>query len=275
VRRRGPLAASEVIEPGGGRRGGRGWWDWSISKTTFEGLFARGMLAIAGRRSAGFARLYDLTERVVPAEHRERDGIGRRAAQREMLRLAARAHGVGTAADLADYHRMPIGDARRRLGEMVRDGALVEARVERWREPVYFLPGARRPRRVDAAALLSPFDPLIWHRPRTARLFDFDYRLEIYTPRTRRRWGYYVLPFLLGERLVARVDLKADRSARRLRVPAAHVEPGADADQVTHALARELGAMAAWLGLEAVAVGRRGGLAPALAAAVRSARRDH
>jgi hypothetical protein len=190
-----------------------------------------------------------------------------------MLRLAARAHGVGTASDLADYYRMPIGDARRCLDEMVQGGVLREARVEGWREPVYLHPGARRPRRIDAAALLSPFDPLIWHRARTMRLFGFDYRIEIYTPRAKRRWGYYVLPFLLGESLVARVDLKADRQARRLRVPAAHLERGEDPDRVAGALAGELLAMAGWLGLDAVTVGRRGRFAPALAAAIRSARR--
>jgi len=274
VRRRGAMAAAEVPEPDGSRGRSRGWWGWSVSKATFEGLFARGDLAIAGRRNTGFARVYDLAERVIPPVHRNRSRPGHEAAQREMLRLAARAHGVGTATDLADYYRMPIGDARRRIDEMVQAGDLREARVEGWREPAYLHPGARRPRRIEAAALLSPFDPLIWHRPRTTRLFGFDYRIEIYTPRAKRRWGYYVLPFLLGESLVARVDLKADRQARRLRVPAAHLERGAEPDRVAGALAGELLAMAGWLGLDAVTVGRRGRFAPALAAAVRSARRS-
>jgi uncharacterized protein YcaQ len=269
VRQRGPLAAAEVPEPDGSRGRTSGWWGWSVSKTTFEGLFARGALAIAGRRSTGFARLYDLAERVVPPAHHGR-AHGREEAQRMMLRLAARAHGVGTAADLADYYRMPIGEARRRLAEMAEAGDLSEARVEGWREPVFLHPEARRPRRIAAAALLSPFDPLIWHRPRTARLFGFDYRIEIYTPRARRRWGYYVLPFLFGDRLAARVDLKADRAARRLRVPAAHLEAGVDPGPVAEALAGELRAMADWLGLAGVTVGRRGRFAPALAAAVRS-----
>jgi len=273
VRRRGPLAAAEVPEPDGSRGSSRGWWGWSVSKATFEGLFARGHLAIAGRRSNGFARVYDLVERVIPAAHRARLHPAPEVAQREMLRLAVRAHGIGTTTDLADYYRMPIGDARRRIGEMVQAGDLMESRVEGWREPVYMRPGARRPRRIEAAALLSPFDPLIWHRPRTARLFGFDYRIEIYTPRARRRWGYYVLPFLLGDRLVARVDLKADRQARRLRVLAAHLERGEEADRVAGSLGAELLAMAGWLGLDTVTVGRRGRFAPALAAAVRSVRR--
>jgi uncharacterized protein len=264
VRRRGPLAAAEVPEPDGSRGRSGGWWGWSISKATFEGLFARGALAIAQRRRVGFTRVYDLAERVIPKEHRDCVRVERVLAQRRLLRLAARAHGIGTAADLADYYRIPIVEARPCIETMVGDGELVEARVGGWREPAYLLPGARRPRRIDAAALLSPFDPLIWHRPRTARLFGFEYRMEIYTPRVRRRWGYYVLPFLLGDRLVARVDLKADRDAGRLRVARAHLEAGQDAGKVSDALAPELRSMAGWLGLDKVLVARRGGLAPAL-----------
>jgi len=268
VRERGPLTAADVPEPDGTRGSARGWWGWSVTKTTLEGLFASGDLAIAGRRSAGFARLYDLAERVVPQPRRGRD-IAHDEARREMLRLAARAHGLGTATDLADYYRMPIGEARRLLQDLAGSGELREVRVQGWRERAYLHPEARSPRRIEASALLSPFDPLIWHRPRTSRLFGFDYRIEIYTPRARRRWGYYVLPFLLGDRLVARVDLKADRGASRLRVEAAHLEPRTEADRVADALAPELLAMASWLGLESVAVRRRGRFAPALAAAMR------
>jgi uncharacterized protein YcaQ len=186
------------------------------------------------------------------------------------LLLAARAHGLGTAGDLADYYRIPIGQARRRLAEMAASGTLREVKVAGWREPAYLHPEARRPRRIEAAALLSPFDPLIWHRPRTARLFAFHYRIEIYTPQARRRWGYYVLPFLLGDRLVARVDLKSDREARCLLVQAAHLEPRRNAQRTAQALAAELRTMASWLGLEDVAVRRRGRLSPALADALRS-----
>jgi uncharacterized protein YcaQ len=189
-----------------------------------------------------------------------------------LLRLAARAHGVGTAGDLADYYRMPIGQARPRLAELVAARELREVRVEGWRELAYLHPAARLPGRIDGRALLSPFDPVVWYRPRAARLFGFDYRIEIFVPQAKRRWGYYVLPFLLGDRLVARVDLKADRRERRLLVLAAYLEPDAEPGTVAGALAAELRTLAGWLGLDSVAVGRRGGFARSLAGAVRACR---
>jgi hypothetical protein len=222
---------------------------------------------VAGRRP-DFSRLYDLAERVVPAEQLRR-AVDPDEARRELLRRAARAHGAGTAADLADYFRMPVREARPRLDELVESGELRTVRVEGWREPAYLAPSARAPRRIDAAALLSPFDPLVWFRPRTQRLFGFEYRFEIFTPPARRRWGCYVLPFLLGDRLVARVDLKSDRAGRRLRVLAAHLEPGAEPGPVAAALAAELRRLAGWLGLDGVAVERRAGFDRALAAALR------
>jgi uncharacterized protein YcaQ len=206
---------------------------------------------------------------VLRAEHRGRE-LPRAEAQRELLRRAARALGVGTVADLADYYRMPVRETRERIAELAAGGDLREVRVEGWREPAYLYAEARLPRRIEVCALLSPFDPVVWYRPRASRLFAFDYRLEIYTPRERRRWGYYVLPFLLGERLVARVDLKADRVAGVLRALAAHAEPGADPAELAPALATELRTMAAWLSLGAVSVARRGDLARPLAAAIRT-----
>jgi hypothetical protein len=207
----------------------------------------------------------------VPAAHRRRV-VAADEAQRELLRQAARAHGVATAGDLADYFRLPVKETRRRLAELVAAGELEPVRVEGWREPAFLHPAATRPRRAPAAALLSPFDPVVWTRARARRLFDFDYRLEIFTPPAKRRFGAFVLPFLLGDRLVARVDLKADRREGRLRVGGAFLEeaaaavPGAGA--VAEALAVELATLAGWLELGSVRVARRGDLARPLAAAV-------
>ena len=191
-------------------------------------------------------------------------------AQRELLRRAARSLGIATAADLADYYRMKMGPARPRIAELAAAGELQPVRVEGWREVAYLDPAASVPGRIDAAALLSPFDPVVWFRKRAARLFHFDYRIEIYMPEPKRKWGYYVLPFLLGDRLVARVDLKADRAGRRLQVLAAYSEPDTKTAVVAAALAGELRTLAGWLGLDEVAVGQRGNLARTLARAVRS-----
>ncbi|HZF38834.1 MAG TPA: crosslink repair DNA glycosylase YcaQ family protein [Blastocatellia bacterium] len=268
VSSRGPLGADDLPAPDGMSRRLPGAWVGTVPRAVLEALFGRGVLAVAERRP-NFSRTYDLAERVIPAEHHGRK-VEREEGQRELLRLAARSHGVGTAGDLADYYRMPIRDARLRIAELVEAEELREARVEGWREPAYLHPEARMAERIEASALLSPFDPVVWHRQRAARLFGFDYRIEIYTPAEKRRWGYYVLPFLFGERLVARVDLKADRAARRLLTLAAYIEAGADPGAVAEALATELWTMAAWLELDSVFVERRGGFARTLAAAVRA-----
>ena len=264
VRRRGPLAPEHLPEPDDGPTYLEHSWFGSVRRAVLETFFGRGLLAVPRRR--GFVRLYDLAERVVPAEHRERR-VDRAEAERELLRRAARAHGVGTAGDLADYVRMPVAAAKPRLAELAAAGELLPVRVEGWREVAWLDPAARRPRRLRAAALVSPFDPLIWFRPRTARLFDFDFRFEIFVPVEKRRWGAYVLPFLQGERLAARVDLKADRPAGILRVLGAWHEPWADPAEVAPPLAAELATLAAWLGLDATSVAANGELAPALAAA--------
>jgi uncharacterized protein YcaQ len=266
VRRRGPLTAADLPTPEGVSRRIEGAWV-SFPRGVLEAYFGRGVLAVVGRRPDG-ARLYDLAERVLPPEHHGRH-VDRDEAERELLRRAAAAHGIGTAADLADYYRMPVRQALPRLAEMAAAGELTLVRVEGWREPAYLHPQARLPRRIDAAALLSPFDPVVWFRPRTARLFGFEYRFEIFVPAPKRRWGCYVLPFLLGDRLVARVDLKAERDAGRLLVAAAYLEDHADAGAVAGPLAAELRTLAAWLGLDAVAVGRRGNLIRPLVAALR------
>jgi uncharacterized protein YcaQ len=267
VRRRGPLSAEDLPVPDGTRRRLAHSWYGTVPRAVLEAHFGRGLLAVADRRG-DFARRYDFAERIIPPHHHRRQ-VGRAEAERVLLLTAARAHGVGTAADLADYFRMPVRDARPRLQELLAAGDLREARVEGWREPAYLIPGARLPRRLDAAALLSPFDPVVWFRPRAVRLFDFDYRFEIFVPPERRRWGCYVLPFLLGDRLAARVDLKADRRSRRLRVPGAFLEAHADPDTVAVPLAKELRTLAVWLDLDEVQVGRRGGLVRALHSALR------
>ncbi len=267
IRERGPLAAEDLDAPDGVERRMPGTWMRSVPRAVLETLFARGRLAVAHRR-ADRSRAFDLPERIVPDEHHVRV-LPREEAHRELLRHCARGLGVGTAADIADYVRMPIGDARPRLAELAESGALEVVHVEGWRDAAYLDPAARRPRRVDGCALLSPFDPAIWFRPRLARLFDFDYRFEIFVPEAQRKWGCYVLPFLLGERLVARVDLKAERKDGCLRVRAAYLEDGAPRDEVASELAAELRLLAGWLGLERVAVERKGGLATALSRATR------
>jgi uncharacterized protein YcaQ len=265
VRVRGALSADDLAPPDGvGRRMPPGCWIGTVPRAMLEAQFGRGLLAVTTRRQ-NFSRLYDLAERVIPAEHHAKQ-IEAADAQRELLRLAARAHGIGTTADLADYYRMPIREASPRLAELAESGEIAAVDVEGRR--AWLHKEARAPRQIGAAAILAPFDPLIWYRPRAAWLFDFDYRLEIFVPKPRRRWGYYVLPFLFRERLAARVDLKAERAADRLDVLAAYVEPGNAPGEVAEALAAELHLLAGWLGLESVGVSRRGNLARALAAAV-------
>jgi uncharacterized protein YcaQ len=266
VRERGPVTAGELAEEDRRRTGP--WWDWRDEKVALEFLFWTGRVAAAGRR--GFERVYDLAERVIPEAVLSAPTPSEEEAHRRLLLVAARCHGVGTAGDLADYFRIRVPEARPRLAELVADGQLREVRVEGWRQPSYVLPDVAVPRRAEARALLAPFDPLVWERSRVERLFGVRYRIEIYVPAHRRTHGYYVLPFLLGDRIAARADLKADRQAGLLRVQAAHAEPGAPAETAA-ALAAELTAMAGWLGLGGVAVERRGDLARALAAQVRQA----
>ncbi|MFC6298446.1 winged helix-turn-helix domain-containing protein [Pseudomonas sp. CCM 7893] len=226
------------------------WWDWSDEKHALEWLFAAGLVTVAGRR--GFERLYDLPERVIPAEILQQAPLSEAQAQRGLLLQAASALGVGTEKDLRDYFRLEPGDSRTRLAELVEEGLLVPCQVQGWKQLAYCAPEPKVPRKVPASALLSPFDSLIWERSRTERLFDFRYRLEIYTPQHKRVYGYYVLPFLHNERIAARVDLRAERAAGRLAVHAVHEEePGLDEEGML-ALALNLRQMADWLGLERI-----------------------
>jgi uncharacterized protein YcaQ len=257
VRERGPVAASELAVEEKPKRTGP-WWDWSDVKRAIEFLFWSGQVTSARRR--GFERLYDVPERVLPTEVLATPTPPVEQAQRALLRVAARSLGVASERDLRDYFRLPTAEAKERIAELVEEGALLPVEVEGWRNHAYLDPAARLPRRVDACALLGPFDSLIWERDRVDRLFGFRYRIEIYVPAEQRVHGYYVLPFLLGDRLVARVDLKADRQAGVLRVQAAHAEEGAP-PETGERMREQLAAMAAWLELEGgVAVMGRGDL---------------
>ncbi|CAN5130481.1 winged helix-turn-helix domain-containing protein [soil metagenome] len=263
----GPATAGELhAELDGGARPAGPWWDWSLAKTALEHLFWSGRVTTSDRR--GFTRVYDLPERVLPAAVLALPTPSAADAQRELVRLAARSHGVATEPDLRDYYRLRPDESRAAVADLVEAGELLPVEVEGWRGPAYLSVGARIPRRVRASALLSPFDPLVWYRDRTARLFGFDYRIEIYVPAARRVHGYYVLPFLHDEALRARVDLKSDRQAGVLRVLASWLEPGSDPGDTAAALAIELVRAARWQGLGAVVVEPRGDLAPALTNAV-------
>jgi uncharacterized protein YcaQ len=215
-----------------------------------------------------FERLYDTIDRVLPAEVLERPTLPAADAQRELVRVAARALGVATEPDIGDYFRLPRADSKARVAELAEAGELLAVSVEGWNAPAYLWPESRAPRRIEARALLSPFDSLIWFRQRTERLFQFRYRIEIYTPAPKRQYGYYVLPFLLGEQLVARVDLKSDRQQGVLLVQGAFAEEGVDRDLVAAELAAELRLVAGWLELDDVVVVGNGDLAAELAAAV-------
>ncbi len=261
-------ASARDLDDGLPRRKEHWGWNWSESKKALEYLFLAGELTVAGRNSA-FERLYDLPERVIPAEHLNAPEPTVEDASIELLRRSAVAHGVGTEYDLRDYFRMTTSMMRPALRTLVESGELLRVRIEGWDRQAYLHRDAVLPRRVGARALLSPFDPVVWERTRAEALFDFRYRIEIYVPEARRVHGYYVLPFLLDERLVARVDLKADRRAGALRVWSSWAEPAAPEETATE-LAAELRVLAAWLGLDAVDVRPRGDLAGRLAVAVRA-----
>jgi len=253
----GPVVAGDVSQ----RVGPKGsWWDWDDGKMALEYLFWTGRLT-ARRRMNDFARVYDLPERMLPREVLDRPTPTEAEARKGLLLQAAAAMGVATTRDLAQYHRQKVPIVKPLVGELAEDGALLPVSVEGWKEQAWLYPDAAQPRRVTGSALLSPFDSLCWERDRVERVFDFRYRIEIYTPQAKRQYGYYVLPFLHGDRLVARVDLKADRANRLLLVPGGVFgEAGIDEDEVAAALATELQTMARWLDLDDVVIedgGRR------------------
>ena len=262
IRDRGPLAASDLKEKG---VRGESWWGWTPGKRALEWLFWTGALTTYTRRN--FERVYDLPERVIPPDMLRAPMPDQAESHRRLLEMSMRALGIATVKDLADYFRIKVPDARPRIAELVEEGRLLPVPVQGWSDPAFADPSVTLPRRVDVRALVAPFDPIVWERARTHRLFDFHYRIEIYTPAHKRVHGYYVVPFLLGDTLVARLDLKADRKAGELLVHAAFAEPGHDPRAIVGPLAGELRTLAAWLGLDRVRVGARGNLARALRAA--------
>ena len=259
VGERGPLTVADLEDPG--ERSGP-WWGWADGKIALEFLFSAGRVGVAFRRS--FTRYYDLIERVIPREQFDVPAPEGADARKRLILQAARALSVGTAKDLADYYWIRMAEARPALTSLVAEGSLVAVEVDGWSQAAYMHAETRIPRFTNARALINPFDPLMWNRERIERIHGFNYRVEIYVPEPRRVHGYYVFPFLLGDDLVARVDLKADRRNRILRVPAAFLEVGADPNTVARELAVELGEMAAWLELGDIVVDRKGNLASPL-----------
>ena len=249
IRGDGPMAASD-FEHGRSRSG---WWEWGETKKALEWLFWAGHVTTATRRGS-FERVYDVTERVIPATILDLPTPNEAEAHRALIERAARALGVATIGDLRDYFRLKPGPASTAVQDLVDEGTLLPVRVIGWKSFAYLHRDSRRPRRIGGQALLAPFDPLVWERARTERMFDFRYRIEIYTPAERRIHGYYVLPFLLDDRLVARVDVKADRQRSRLLARQVTLEPGAPAETVER-LTDELHLMGRWLGLESIELG--------------------
>jgi hypothetical protein len=277
VAERGPLSAGSISIGG---KGSGNWWGWSDGKRAIEFLFRQGRVAIAGRRN--FERLYDIPERVFTREVLKAKPLPEREGKKELLVRAARAMGVGTARDVAMYFHVDMwwdrarADGTRRpantnvlFEELVEQGRLEQVKVEGWKQPGYIVPGAKIPRTIDARAIVSPFDPLMWERKWTNAVFGFEYQIEIYVPAPKRIYGYYVLPFVMGDAFAGRVDLKADRKASTLLVHAAYVEAGRDPKAVAAALADELRSMAHWLALERITVGAKGSLAKPLASALK------
>jgi uncharacterized protein YcaQ len=262
LRTNGPMAASDIEHDENVRRGP--WWGLSDIKEALEHLFVFGDVVTAGRK--GFERVYALPEQILPPSLLDAE-VPIDDAHRELVRRAVRAHGIGTAKDIADYYRLYVATATRFLNELADAGEVERVTVEGWKAPAYLATGARIPRRIETAALLSPFDPVVWERHRTERMFGFRYRIEIYTPAPKRVYGYYTLPALVDDRIVGRIDLKSDRQSGVLRVQSAWRE--ADAPRgVEERLVPVLRELAAWQGLGDILVVDRGDLARDLATAL-------
>lgn len=275
VKDRGPLSWTDLTDAGRDEKqktkyaeSSIAWWRWSAGKDVLTHLALVGDLAIAGRRN--FEALYDLSERVIPGDVLAAETPSEEDAHRELVRRSMAALGIGAAKDIADYYRLPVASAKARLGELAESGLVERVQVEGSKDPGWITAGAKAPKMCGAHALISPFDSLIWERKRTERIFDFKVSFEIYVPPPKRIYGYYVLAFLMGEAIVARVDLKADRGRKVFMVPGAFLEPDRKPAEVAGALAIQLSDMAAWLGLERIEVGDKGDLAAALKRAVKS-----
>ena len=256
---RGPLCVSD-LEKRGGRSGS--WWGWNDSKLALEFLFWCGHIVAAGRQN--FTRYYDLPERILKPDVLDAPPMSEGEAHRHLMALAAKSHGIGTEKCFRDYFRLSTADARTALASLLEEGIIEAVKVEGWNAPTYLFKEASLPARATCQALLAPFDSLIWYRERAEALFDFHYRIEIYVPKEQRQFGYYVLPFLMGDSLVARLDLKANRQERILEVFAAHGEKRIDQGKVSYALAQELALMSRWMKLDGIRVGERGDLAGSL-----------
>jgi uncharacterized protein len=268
IRNNGPIRASEV--PGGGKAEG-GWWGWSKGKITLETLFDQGLVTAATRQ--GFERIYDLPERVISAEVLNRPTPSERECFRLLIEKSAEALGIATEFDLRDYFRLPVSEARLATQDAIGSGVLIPVSVDGWNKQAYLHRDAKIPRKAGATALLSPFDPIVWDRDRAERIFNFHYRIELYTPAPKRKFGYYVLPFMVGEKLGGRLCLKSDRQSGTLLVNRAHIEADADVTETAALISTELQLMASWLGLERVKISRAGIFAKALNAASRDSAR--
>ena len=249
VEKNGPTTARELstrTEKRGADK--KTWWDWDESKTALEYLFLTGQLMSRGR-GTDFARIYDIPERVLPEDVLNAPIPSEHDARKQLLVRSAIAQGVATASDLADYYRQKPAAVKPLLVELLEEGELREVAIDGWAEKAFVHRAAKLPKLLHATSLLSPFDSLVWCRPRNERLFNFHYRIEIYTPKEKRKFGYYVLPFMMNSQMVGRVDLKADRANSKLLVHSVHTERGVKRSTINDALNNELGAMAEWLGL--------------------------
>jgi uncharacterized protein len=256
VEKTGPIRSADV--QGGGKSNGS-WWGWSKGKLALETLFDQGLLTTATRQ--GFERIYDVPERVIPSETLNLPTPTEAETFRALIEHSAIALGLGTEADVRDYFRLPIPEGRKAIAEQVEAGILREVSVEGWKQKAYLHHKAKLPKSAGATALLSPFDPLVWNRERAERLFNFHYRIELYTPQPKRKFGYYVLPLLHQDQLVGRFCLKADRATSTLLVNASHIENGLDPHDIVSAAKQEIHRMAEWLNLEQVSIGKAGNLA--------------